>query len=207
MSGVRRAGPPLAAAVLATLAGCGGGAGAAAAPTAGVVVPSVNPFASPSPTPTMPPPVAVGQPMTNGDFTLTVTSARVVESEEMRQPGPTLGSATGPFLPTRPPVGTKFIDVRTHLVNGATEGVDVSCEVVLYTQLVDDRGTLYDDREAEPDLLPGNPPCHVDLPPGGQEDVTWLYDVPTSAHIVAWRFGDFRSWSGRRAPATVEVDL
>lgn len=88
-------------AVLAVLAGCDGGAGAA--PTTGSVVPSAHPFLSATPTPTVPPPVAAGEPMTNGDVTRTV------------------------------------------------------------------------------------------VPPGGQEDVTWLYDVPPGVHVVGWRFGDFGS--------------
>lgn len=198
--------PALAVLAVIALAGCSGSSKAASAPTTDdVVVPSVNPFVSTAPAPTTPPPVAVGQPMTNGDFTLTVTSARDAASEAMLNAGPTLGTASGPAVLRLPPAGSRFIEVRTHLVNNGTEGADVVCEVVLAMQLVDDRGTLIgDDHLEEPDVIPGNPRCHVDLPPGGQEDVTWLYYVPAGAHIVAWRFKQFQ---GSPVFSTVRVDL
>ena len=180
-----------------------GGGKAALSSSPAVVMPSENPFMSPTPTRTTPPPGAIGVPMVSGGITLTVLSAADVPSVSMREPGAELGKATGPFRPTAPPPRTRFIAVRTHVVNGTGDGVDFGCSVIVATSVWDDHGNEYND-SGELDVIQGNPPCFVDLPAGGQTDLTFVYNVPAAAHIVAWRFSDFVS---HQIPTTVPVDL
>lgn len=147
---------------------------------------------APAPVPSV---AEVGQTVTNGGITLTVTSARVVESIEMNESNFRPGSGYEEYTTTTPDSGGKFVMVEAHVVNNARVSIDLTCSLPIKTLLVDASERQFD---AIQDLykLRGNPECNDQLQPGFESDMTWVYTVPQSATVIGWVFTDLTEYIG-----------
>lgn len=89
----------------------------------------------------------------------------------------------------QPRQGAKFVRVETTVVNNRKGGIDLTCSYPVAAKVVD-----INEREFDPvdDLykLPGNPGCNDQLQPGFDSQMTWIYEVPASADILAFGFQD-----------------
>nr|WP_052477712.1 hypothetical protein [Kibdelosporangium sp. MJ126-NF4]CEL13444.1 hypothetical protein [Kibdelosporangium sp. MJ126-NF4]CTQ99133.1 hypothetical protein [Kibdelosporangium sp. MJ126-NF4] len=98
--------------------------------------------------------------------------------------------------------------MKTHIVNNAKLSMDLTCSLPINTRLVDDQSRQFNSIE---DLykIKGNPECNKQLQPGFEADMTWIYEVPTSATIVTWGFEELTDPStiGTNQPTTVPVQL
>lgn len=119
----------------------------------------------------------VGQTVSQGGVTVTVTAAHLADSVELNG------------APHLPDAGGKFVVVQTHIVNNAQESMDLTCSLPVATLVEDDRSRRFDPID---DLsgLPGNPACNHQLQPGFSTEMTWVYMVPADATVYAWGFSD-----------------
>jgi hypothetical protein len=170
----------------------------AAAPTP-AAIPSAVPVA-----PTLPAEEAsaeVGQTVSNGGITLTVTGAGVVESVEMNESNFRPGSGYETYTETRPQQGAKFVMIQTRIFNSGKSSIDLTCSWPVDAKLIDAL-----DREFDPidDLykLKGNPECNYQLQPGFEAEMTYVHLVPETAAIAAWSFRDTAEL-GSTGPATL----
>jgi hypothetical protein len=174
---------------------------AAPAPAA---IPSAAPVA-----PTLPaeePPAEVGQVVSNGGITLTVTGARVVESVEMNESGFRPGSGYETYTATQPQQGAKFVMIQTRIFNSGKSSIDLTCSRPVDTKLIDAL-----DREFDPidDLykIKGNPECNYHLQPGFEAEMTYVHLVPETATIAAWSFEDIAEPADTSHPTLVRVEV
>ncbi|MHA6631773.1 hypothetical protein ACU61A_40595 [Pseudonocardia sichuanensis] len=170
----------------------------AAAPTP-AAIPSAVPVA-----PTLPAEEAsaeVGQAVSNGGITLTVTGARVVESVEMNESNFRPGSGYETYMETRPQQGAKFVMIQARIFNSGKSSIDLTCSWPVDAKLIDAL-----DREFDPidDLykIKGNPECNHQLQPGFEAEMTYVHLVPETATIAAWSFRDTAEL-GSTGPATL----
>ncbi|TQM11155.1 DUF4352 domain-containing protein [Pseudonocardia kunmingensis] len=172
-------------------------------PTAAAPTPAAIPSAVPV-APTLPAEEAsaeVGQAVSNGGITLTVTGARVVESVEMNESNFRPGSGYETYTETRPQQGAKFVMIQTRIFNSGKSSVDLTCSWPVDAKLIDAL-----DREFDPidDLykLKGNPECNYQLQPGFEAEMTYVHLVPEAATITAWSFRGTAEL-GSTGPATL----
>lgn len=147
---------------------------------------------TPAPVPSV---AEVGQTVTNGGITLTVTNARVIESIEMNESNFRPGSGYEEYTTTTPDWGGKFVMVEARVMNNARVSIDLTCSLPIKTLLVDASERQFD---AIQDLykLRGNPECNDQLQPGFEADMTWVYTVPQSATVIGWVFTDLTEYIG-----------
>lgn len=150
--------------------------GRASTQSAGSAAPSASATTATS-TPGAPTWGEVGQTVSQGGVTVTVTGAHPADSVEMN------GARK------LPDAGGKFVVVQTHIVNNAQASMDLTCGLPVNTLVEDDRSRRFDPID---DLygLPGNPACNHLLQPGFSTDMTWVYMVPADATVYAWGFAD-----------------
>lgn len=131
----------------------------------------------------------VGQAMSNRGVTLTVTAARVADVIELNKSNYQQGSGFETYTPTPPDTGGKFVIVETHVVNNAQVSMDLTCGYPIATALVDDRDRQFDPIDSLHEIR-ANPDCNAQLPPGFEDDMTYIFMVPTDAQIVGFAFSD-----------------
>ncbi len=200
---MRIAAPLVVLVVVLTITGCGN------APTSPPPVASAPTTTSSTPATTAPataPSAAVGESVTNKGITLTVKTAGPVDSIQMNESNSRPGSGYEKYTTTKPDAGGRFVAVTAHVVNNAQVSLDLTCGLPITTKLIDAQQRNFD---AIPDLykIKGNPECNHQLQPGFEDDMTWVYLVPTSATVIGWGFLDSTvSGSSSGDYATVRFD-
>lgn len=136
----------------------------------------------------------VGQIVTNKGVTLTVTKVSSPATIDMNESGSIQGSGYEKYTKKSPQAGGKFVQVDTHIVNDAQVSMDLTCSLPVLTKLVDSRQRNFDPID---DLykLRGNPECNKQLQPGFESDMTWVYEIPTSAVVAGFAFKDLTDMS------------
>jgi hypothetical protein len=157
--------------------------------------PSTRPETTPSATSAALPLAQVGQSASDGGITLTVIAARTVEPIEMNQSGFRPGSGYETYTQTQPEQGGTFVAIETHIVNDGQSSLDLTCSWPIDVKLVDDRDRNFNPID-ELYKLKGNPECNKQLQPGFEDDMTYVYLVPTGSKIVGWGFRDVTTPSG-----------
>lgn len=170
---------------------------AAAAPPTTTAVPTTTPA---------PTSAEVGDTVTNGGITLTVTGARVAETIEMNESNFRPGSGYEEYTTTEPDAGGKFIVIETHIVNNAQVSLDLTCSLPVNTVLVDTMNREFDSIQ---DLykVRGNPECNNQLQPGFESDMTWIYMIPASATVLGWGFTDLTEGLGNTNYSTFRLSI
>jgi hypothetical protein len=163
-------------------------------PDAAAPPPAARPATSPSSAPA-PPLAQVGQTVSNGGITLTVTATRTVESIDMNQSNFRPGSGYETYTKTEPEQGGSFVVIETRIVNDGQSSLDLTCSWPIDAKLVDDRDRNFDPID-ELYKLKGNPECNKQLQPGFEDDMSYVYLVPADAKIVTWGFRDVINPSG-----------
>lgn len=178
---------------LLALAGCGGNGNASTAQSSetDAAASMTNPMKQTTSPATSAPPAAaqVGQAVTNGGVTLTVTSAAAVPTIAMNQAMTDNTSPYAKFAAVPPPAGAKYVAVTVHVTNNSQVSMDLTCGYPIANKLVNAQQQQYDAIE---DLykLKGNPKCNNNLQPGFSSDMTYVYAVPATSQIVGWGFAD-----------------
>jgi hypothetical protein len=154
-------------------------------------------------------PSRVGQPATNVGVAVTVKAVTAVPTIALNQSGYRPGSGYDTYTDTPAGTGDKYVMVSAHVVNNEVKPLDLSCGVALKTFAKDDQGHQY----APMDQLfkfKGNPQCDEAVDPGQAADMTWIYRVPTDAHVVSWQFqennGGFFTLHRNDSPTLVQMD-
>jgi hypothetical protein len=95
--------------------------------------------------------------------------------------------------------------VSTTSYSEGTESFPPRCAYPVATDVVDDTGRKYGTVK---DLykVVGNPPCNARAGAGSRLDITFVYQVPARAQIVAFEFRDVTDPSGPKR-ATVRVPI
>ena len=90
------------------------------------------------------------------------------------------------------PDGGEFVSVSTTVQNDSKRGLDLTCYSsgdYLNTELVDGEGRQFDPASnVDGWEISGNPECNVDLLPGFDHDVVWVYVIPEGTDVVAWQY-------------------
>jgi hypothetical protein len=138
---------------------------------------------------TTPPANQVGQQVSNGGITLTVTSAESAPSIRLNESNFRPGSGYETYTDTPAGPGAKYVIIKTHIVNNAKTSLDLTCGYPIKTVLVDEQQRNFDPIQ---DLykVEGNPECNSQLQPGFDSDMTYPYRVPESTHVRGWAFVD-----------------
>ncbi|WP_216870641.1 DUF4352 domain-containing protein [Modestobacter excelsi] len=131
----------------------------------------------------------VGQTVSNGGVTLTVTGAFVADTIELNETSYAPGSGYEEYTPTPPDAGGKYVVVETHVVNNAQVSMDLTCGFPIDTAVVDAQERYFDTIDSLYKLR-DNPECNDQLQPGFEADMTYVYMVPATAQITAFGFAD-----------------
>ena len=137
---------------------------------------------------------------TSGGLTLTVVSA--TSRAAIHYEGGNQNSTTPDGQPktvTATP-GTTYVYIKTTGVNGTADAVNLSCGFPVDTRLVDSNGSKYRAVEALY-LLAGNPRCEQSVNPGVPFEMTWAYQVPTSATVDEFKFAAISATTFQASPA------
>lgn len=131
----------------------------------------------------------VGRVVHNREITLTVTKVSSPATIEMNESNFRPGSGYESYTSTAPQASGRYVRIDVHVVNDAKESLDLTCGLPISTKLVDSKDRNFDPID---DLykLKGNPECNKQLQPGFESDMSYVYEVPTSASIVSWAFQD-----------------
>lgn len=144
---------------------------------------------------------------TSGGLTLTVVSA--TSRAAIHYEGGNQNSTTPDGQPktvTATP-GTTYVYIKTTGVNGTADAINLSCGFPVDTRLVDSRGSKYRSVEALY-LLAGNPRCEQSVNPGVPFEMTWAYQVPTSATVDEFKFAAISASSLQASPpASIPVTV
>lgn len=184
---------------LMAVAGCGGGGDSTAAhqsqddAAASSVADMTNSMkqtteAAPS-TSAVPAAAQIGQQVTAGGVTLTVTSAAPVPSISMNETNYDSSSPYAKFTNETPPAGAEYFAVATHVTNNSQVSMDLTCSYPIATKLVNAQQQQYDPIESLYKLK-GNPKCNAQLGPGFSNDMTYVYMVPAGTQVLGWAFAD-----------------
>jgi hypothetical protein len=175
-------------------------------PYAAAPSPPTRTTTSSSATPAAPPLAQVGETVSNGGITLTVTAARTVESIDMNESNFRPGSGYETYTKTQPEQGGKFVVIETHIVNDGQSSLDLTCSWPIDAKLVDDRDRNFDPID-ELYKLKGNPECNKQLQPGFEDDMTYVFLVPTDAKIFGLGFRDVTNSPGSSDFTVVRLDV
>lgn len=138
--------------------------------------------------------------------TVTVNAAYETDSVDLYTDGSWASGEERPTEATKARDGGKYIVVETTVVNDTTSDMDLTCrhtggyvDAVLQT----DPKAIY---QPVKDLykVPGNPECNVNLGPGFDTAMTWIFLVPEARHAVAFNF--LTKDSGKDDLASVRLD-
>lgn len=129
----------------------------------------------------------VGQPATNVGVAVTVNSFKAVPSIGLNQSGYRPGSGYESYTDTPAGAGDKYVLVSAHVMNNESKPLDLSCGTGLKTAAKDDQGHEYPSM-GQLFKFKGNPQCDEAVDPGQAADMTWIYRVPSDAHMVSWQF-------------------
>jgi hypothetical protein len=140
----------------------------------------------------------VGDRMTDGGITLTVTKAEFVPEIMVSD---NAGSTQAVYTPQQPGDGAHFYAVTAHVVNDGQKSI-VLCGGAISNYLIDDRGRKFDAIDSLYKLQ-GNYPCTNNIQPGFEGDATYVYRVPESAEITSWSFADAADPSSYSRPGTI----
>jgi hypothetical protein len=153
-------------------------------------------------------PNGVGQTFTNRGATVTFIEATAAGSIKLNQSNYRADSPNAVFTDTPARAGAQYIVVKTHIVNNAKLSMDLTCSLPINTRLLDDQNRQFDPIDGLY-KIEGNPECNSQLQPGFEADMTWIYEVPTTATIVAWGFEELTDPStlGTNRPTMVPIQL
>lgn len=119
----------------------------------------------------------LGQPVTNGGVTLTVTAVTVLPAVP-REDGD---------VPAR--IGAKVIRVDTTVENVGQKSMDLTCGYPVTNKIWDSEKRQFDAVESSYEI-PGNPGCNDGLQPGFSSPMTYVYEVPEAAKVEFFGFAD-----------------
>lgn len=145
------------------------------------VPPSAAPSTSSAAAPAAPAAVSIGETVTDGGVTATVTAAEFVDSVDLT-------------TPAELPSDRRFVLVRTTMVNNTDVELDLGCGVSVATKLVDGQDRTFDPIDGL-SAVAGNPGCTDTVKPGSSAEMTWVYAVPQDAADVQWGFRDYTGFA------------
>ncbi|MGB3673269.1 MAG: hypothetical protein WA988_02390 [Candidatus Nanopelagicales bacterium] len=120
----------------------------------------------------------VGVPVTKGGVTLTVNEVtRPASIPATRGPGRT------------PQSGGKYVRLDTTIKNDGQKSMDLTCSFDVQVVLVDRQRRQFDHVDDQYEIA-GNPGCNDGLQPGFSIGMTYVFEVPESADITFFGFGD-----------------
>lgn len=146
----------------------------------------------------------MGEGIRTGGIVITLLDVHESESVRLNRSGYRAGSGFDILSDVKAGSGAKYVTVQTRVLNDGNESIDLTCGGPIYTHAIDDRGRKYD-HIGELYDVPGNPECNVNLQPGFESDMTWIYKVPGSAVVTALDFCDISNLSVETQTVTVAV--
>jgi hypothetical protein len=126
----------------------------------------------------------------SGGITLRVLSAH--PSKTLHYVGGTQEAGVTPDgnpVTKKAPQGGHYEYVRTRLTNHTSKGIDLTCGAPVTATVTDDAGDDFDAVQGL-DEIQGNPSCNVNLEPGFQHRMTWVFLLPRGAHATSFSFTD-----------------
>lgn len=138
--------------------------------------------------------VAVGKLAVSGGINITVKSFKVVESYEV--------DYNDEPSPATPRQGGKFIAVTGTVLNKTKAGIDLTCSFPIDARLADSTDANYEPID-ELYKIAGNPECNDSLQPGFDDEMTWIFEVPTSAKITTFGFREVDLSSDEEFPFAI----
>ncbi len=85
--------------------------------------------------------------------------------------------------------GARFLYVVTTGKNRSKSGIDLTCDLPVSANVLDDSGASYEHVEGLSQIK-GNPECNAKVNPGFPFKMTWVFKVPTDANITTF------AWNG-----------
>ncbi|MCC3651686.1 hypothetical protein LIX60_09445 [Streptomyces sp. S07_1.15] len=120
----------------------------------------------------------VGEEARNGGAVVKVT--KVVETDAITFAG--AHKSAGP--------DAKYVIINTVVSNDGEASMDLTCSLPIVNALIDDQDRHFDTIEDLYDVA-GNPECNVQLQPGFDDKMQFVYRVPKDAVVTTWEFSEY----------------
>ncbi|MEU4686462.1 hypothetical protein [Streptomyces xinghaiensis] len=124
------------------------------------------------------PDAKVGEEARNGGAVVKVT--KVVEADAIT------------FAGARKSAGSnaKYVIINTVVSNDGEASMDLTCSLPIVNALIDDQDRRFDTIEDLYDVA-GNPECNVQLQPGFDDKMQFVYRVPKDTVVTTWEFSEY----------------
>ncbi|GAB3610909.1 hypothetical protein GCM10027414_30350 [Humibacter ginsengiterrae] len=125
----------------------------------------------------------VGSTLTSGGATITINAATDASSVTWNNSYFKQGSGYETYVEKTPTAGNKYFVVTATVKNDGTDSMDLTCSLPVEFKVVSANQQRFDPID---DLynVKGNPECNHFMQPESSEPMTWVFEVPSDAHIV-----------------------
>lgn len=148
--------------------------------------------------------IVAGEHVRTGGIKITLLAIAESDAVNLNKSGYRAGSGFDVLTSAEAGHGAKYVTLQTRVLNDGNHSIDLTCGGPILTHAIDERGRQFDHIGDLSDI-PGNPECNVNLQPGFESDMTWIFRVPESAQIARFSFRDISDFSATRPAVTVSV--